>query len=40
MPLVVPPMEEQVEISKYLDSKVSQIDSLISLKQEKKEYKL
>lgn len=35
MPLVVPPMNEQIEISKYLDSKVSQIDSLINLKNEK-----
>jgi type I restriction enzyme S subunit len=43
MPLVLPPLNEQQEIVKYLDSKCADIDALIALRQEKidtlKEYK-
>ena len=34
-PIAVPPLSEQQAIASYLDEKTSQIDSLISLKQQK-----
>ena len=41
--VLLPSIEEQKQIAKYLDEKTSQIDSLIALKQEKiqelKDYK-
>lgn len=43
MPIIVPPLPEQQSISDYLDQKCSEIDELISIKQQKieklKEYK-
>lgn len=43
MPLVLPPLEEQTNIANYLDTKCSEIDGLINIKQSKidslKEYK-
>lgn len=33
--LIIPPLSEQQSIATYLDAKTSQIDSLISLKQQK-----
>ena len=35
MRVLVPPMEEQSAIAQYLDKRVSQIDTVISLKQRK-----
>lgn len=43
LPTLIPPLSEQQAIASYLDEKISQIDSLIALKQEKitelKDYK-
>lgn len=43
MPIIIPPLTEQIEISNYLDTQCSEIDSLISIKLSKidslKEYK-
>lgn len=37
MPVLVPPVEEQQAIANYLDQKCSQVDKLISIKQQKNE---
>lgn len=43
MPIIVPPLSEQQAIADYLDQRCSEIDELISIKQQKieklKEYK-
>ena len=43
LPVLLPPLDEQCTIATYLDSKCSEIDTLISLKQQKietlKDYK-
>lgn len=43
MPIIVPPISEQQAIADYLDQRCSEIDELISIKQQKieklKEYK-
>jgi type I restriction enzyme S subunit len=43
LPLILPPVQEQVEIIKYIDSKTKEIDDLVQLEQKKidilKEYR-